>query len=1525
MIAPSAAGPSRRRRQHNLFFCVSTGAKGRRAELVVVRADDTWKELSSNVAQSLNIDRSNISNFVLTSNYGETLTQEIITISDFWDAVNSKYNEDTQFLVKLNDSGRSTKFVVAVSVESSSLKTYEDPFLSLTVELEYLCSLDDIRRTLAAARKIPRDSITGFAIFDHNKSANSPILASADMFWKAADLMDRDGGDKIVARVADDALVAILEEQNVLRYRATCKKVVFVLESSRGILNEFYIPLDSTWEEIRRASVEALELSSECSLQSIVLCNSNLDPVSSRITSADVFWSTLNTQFHNGTLVHCMSRLIEPDAQTLFFEYCGPDNGHISLPKVLKRGVDINALCTTSILPSNASSVSKTGLQLACIANKVDVVSELCGLSGLHINEADDLGLTALHFACISGNGKVISLLLQHGANLGRKSKSSKMPLHYFAASDSISSKEEALAAIVKTAKSHDVNAIDDSLSMPIHYACARNDIEMVRCFISCGAVVNSRNDSGSSPLTIACSLRNFELVKLLILEGANVDARNNECEDSMIIATRLGEMRCLEFLARHNAKLDTRDKESNSLYHLSLNLGFEEQANWFLSRGIDFPILSRKLARLTFQYQVDYERRLRISELDALKEFLSPAIIARLKPVVEVLDSIIGSVFPSEDIGSINESSADGTVSFSIAARPDVSDSLQGLRMKLLKACAVGDVSTVRDLWNSNQELESRMIRTSSNDTLLHVAATIGCVELCEFLCLRGVGVNLCNNSQQTPLHVACSSGNLEIVRILVASGSLITCFDDKMCSPLHTACKNKRIDIVLYFANLFTEPFNIRDSDGILPLQYLISMCSDSPEAETLIIDVLSMKGDEEMIACNVPELLSDAITFGMKKVLKYLLKHHVQHIDTHSSIDGLNPLHRAIKRGQMEHVKLLSRFGANFTVRSKGSKQTPLLMCAAMKRFDIMKYLISILPDYLIIEDCDAKGDTCLHICARVGDIDAFAWLLSRGADIKRQNHNGQSPLDAALDAEDVDIHGKLKNLILNYTLSRPDQPQHSLVYDASLIYKACHGSFDAFLHFLSSHPLEYVSCDRNGITPLHIACENNDFAAVNLLIEHGHPLSIVSKRGESPLSLAILNENLGIVRSLLNAGAKWRDPIHDTTLLHLAVFSNSADVMRLLLDYGFPIEATNAAGTTAIIDACQQGSLKICQLLHEYGADIETRASGSPLHEACSIGNLGIVEWLLDNNIDPHAMHRGRSAFVDACSSGNTELVRLLYSRGLTDVSVCSTDDGMNGLHWACRLGNEELCRFLVSKNIELDARNKAVESALSIALHACNDNIIHIIEEKILLGHGENRKFSSDLINELYCCLQANNFPVGSYILRLFIKRIPFDSIFPGNISLLHFAAALGDEDIIQLLVSNNLNPNYLTDRGRTPLHYAASGGHLSAAIFLVSLGADPSLKDHKGLTCGDLARIRGDLEFYEWSLSLIKKPILSSIFANFACIADVGSPTGVEFRGFGGDIDGAEEDGGVSEGGHAGLWSEIEALDHTLQSSVHRI
>jgi len=74
---------------------------------------------------------------------------------------------------------------------------------------------------------------------------------------------------------------------------------------------------------------------------------------------------------------------------------------------------------------------------------------------------------------------------------------------------------------------------------------------------------------------------------------------------------------------------------------------------------------------------------------------------------------------------------------------------------------------------------------------------------------------------------------------------------------------------------------------------------------------------------------------------------------------------------------------------------------------------------------------------------------------------------------------------------------------------------------------------------------------------------------------------------------------------------------------------------------------------------------------------------------------------------------------------------------------------------------------------------------------------------------------------------------------------MHWACGLGDyqenAEIIDLLMSNNGNPNITSTEGLTPVHVAASWGHLVILKKLINNGGDPWMEDSEGCNSWDLA------------------------------------------------------------------------------------
>ena len=71
---------------------------------------------------------------------------------------------------------------------------------------------------------------------------------------------------------------------------------------------------------------------------------------------------------------------------------------------------------------------------------------------------------------------------------------------------------------------------------------------------------------------------------------------------------------------------------------------------------------------------------------------------------------------------------------------------------------------------------------------------------------------------------------------------------------------------------------------------------------------------------------------------------------------------------------------------------------------------------------------------------------------------------------------------------------------------------------------------------------------------------------------------------------------------------------------------------------------------------------------------------------------------------------------------------------------------------------------------------------------------------------------------------------------------LHYAAAIGDNEIVQLLLDKSAYIDADSPNKTTPIMLAARGGHIRTVKLLLDEGADATLKNDQGLTAIDFAR-----------------------------------------------------------------------------------
>ena len=202
---------------------------------------------------------------------------------------------------------------------------------------------------------------------------------------------------------------------------------------------------------------------------------------------------------------------------------------------------------------------------------------------------------------------------------------------------------------------------------------------------------------------------------------------------------------------------------------------------------------------------------------------------------------------------------------------------------------------------------------------------------------------------------------------------------------------------------------------------------------------------------------------------------------------------------------------------------------------------------------------------------------------------------------------------------------------------------------------------------GKTPLDLATKNNLNDIQNLFLEKNN-LFIANKliNGASPLYTAVINQNINLVKKLLDDGAdinlKNSDDISydDTTLvwyrdrnktpIEASIYAGDLDILKLLIEYNPNID-------TLFKLAVIEEKSEIVELLIKKGANLniinEDGYKFVPLKSACEKQNFKIVKILIENGADVNiAGYEGRTALYNAIEAtrANKEIIRYLIKNG-----------------------------------------------------------------------------------------------------------------------------------------------------------------------------------------------------------------------------------------------------------------------------------
>ncbi|KAJ7337455.1 ankyrin repeat protein, partial [Mycena albidolilacea] len=117
----------------------------------------------------------------------------------------------------------------------------------------------------------------------------------------------------------------------------------------------------------------------------------------------------------------------------------------------------------------------------------------------------------------------------------------------------------------------------------------------------------------------------------------------------------------------------------------------------------------------------------------------------------------------------------------------------------------------------------------------------------------------------------------------------------------------------------------------------------------------------------------------------------------------------------------------------------------------------------------------------------------------------------------------------------------------------------------------------------------------------------------------------------------------------TALHIAAEAGNTETASLLLNAGAdPAAATYNYNKQPLRVAAEKNALEVMKLLLDYGAPID--ANENALHYACSMGHPAMVELLLERGANLECLGYGKTPLGFAVLKRSLEVVKILLDKG-----------------------------------------------------------------------------------------------------------------------------------------------------------------------------------------------------------------------------------------------------------------------------------
>jgi ankyrin repeat protein len=457
---------------------------------------------------------------------------------------------------------------------------------------------------------------------------------------------------------------------------------------------------------------------------------------------------------------------------------------------------------------------------------------------------------------------------------------------------------------------------------------------------------------------------------------------------------------------------------------------------------------------------------------------------------------------------------------------------------------------------------------------------------------------------------------------------------------------------------------------------------------------------------------------------------------------------------------------------------------------------------------VNSADEQGLTALHHAAMNNHASVCAVLLKNGAVVDQKSRGGRTALFSAAFAGAIDSTKLLLDNQANINVQ--------LGGKMTPLNIALHREYSDLALLLIERGADVTLANGDKIAPMDVVFERQ-MDALFFPIFDAMPINPKARAQALSryLELAVCLDYFNLYKILLDLSP---EPTSDKDLFFRSIECGSGTIIEHFLK--------NGRSLTEV----RPGSLWTA--LHFFAQTNNTEHIGSTLESGLSVDSADARRW---------------TPLHVAAYLGCIEVARILLDAG---ASVDTQEEaGSTPLHLAAERGNTEMIRLLMASGASAGSVDFSKHTPLDIAILTGHGHLQNVFPLGTATINVKQYDISGD-VGRLREAIVSGN----SETVRRVLVSTRSDVNMPDKfgMTLLHYAANLGDTDSIGHLFNANADPNSVNElTSWTPLLYAANGDYTNVAKKLLMAGANANVQDVQGWTALHVASFRGNKELVE--------------------------------------------------------------------------